>query len=245
MKGCLRICLTIGPTGKEERANRLPPLMRTIPIGESIEPHLEILPYEQVDKLLNANDRSAVAPCICRRSASMMGGSCDAPEESCLIFGDWADYYVQDGRGRSIDRSEVMDILNTADTANFVLQLNNSRGISILCCCCGCCCGVLKKRQRHPKPSEIVSISFIVKLDFAKCLGCRTCVERCQMQAPAEDVDKIVLDTDRCIGCGLCVSACPSEALTLARKPGKKQIQPPITMEATWSIIAQDQIEKY
>jgi electron transport complex protein RnfB len=219
--------------------------MRTIPVGESIEPHLEALPYEQVDELVKAHDRFAVAPCICRRHASMTGGGCDAPEESCLIFGEWADYYVRDGRGRSIDRSEVLDILTRADAANLVVQPTNSWDIAAICCCCGCCCGILRGLQSHPRPSKIVANSFIAKLEPEICQGCWVCVERCQMQALAKDGDRVALNTDRCIGCGLCVSTCPSGALALVRKPDSERTQPPITMDATWRIIAQAQTEMY
>jgi electron transport complex protein RnfB len=215
------------------------PQLRTIPVGESIESHLEALPYEQVDELIKAHDRFAVAPCICRRHARMTGGGCDAPEESCLIFGEWADYYVRDGRGRSIDRSAVMEILTRADAANLVLQPSNSREIAVICCCCGCCCGVLRGLQSHPRLSEIVASSFIAKLEPAMCEGCWVCVERCQMQALAEDGDCVALNTDRCIGCGLCVSTCPSGALTLVRKPDSERAQPPITMDAAWRTMAQ------
>jgi hypothetical protein len=113
--------------------------IRTIPIGQSIEPHLKALPYEQVNELVEANDRFAVAPCICRRQAKLTGGGCDAPEESCLIFGDFADYYVRGGLGRYISRAEVIEILVQADAANLVLQPSNSRDITAICCCCGCC----------------------------------------------------------------------------------------------------------
>jgi Fe-S-cluster-containing hydrogenase component 2 len=221
------------------------PQMRTIPVGESIAPHLEALPYEQVNELIEAHDRFAVAPCICRRRARMVGSGCDAPEESCLIFGEWADYYVRDGRGRSIDRSEVTAILARADAANLVLQPTNSRAIDAICCCCGCCCGTLRGLQSHPKPSEIVASAFSAELDPAMCEGCWDCVERCQMQALAEDGDCVVLSTDRCIGCGLCVTTCPSGALTLVRKPASERTQPPITMDTTWRIIAQAQAEMY
>ena len=146
-------------TRKERPRAQTIPQMRTIPVGQSIEPHLEALPYEQVDELVKAHDRFAVAPCICRRHARMTGGGCDAPEESCLMFGEFADYYVRSGRGRSIDRSEVMEILARADAANLVLQPTNSRDIAAICCCCGCCCGILEGLQSHPKPSEIVAAS--------------------------------------------------------------------------------------
>ncbi len=213
------------------------PQMRTIPIGESVEPHLEALPYERVDELIRAQDRFAVAPCICRRHAKMKGGGCDAPEESCLMFGDFADYYVRDGRGRAIDRSEVREILARADAANLVLQPTNSQYIGAICCCCGCCCGVLRGLQRRPKPVEAVASSFIARLDPEMCQGCWTCLERCQMQAFAEDGDRVALDADRCIGCGLCVSTCPSGALTLARKPGSELTEIPATMDDAWRTI--------
>jgi Pyruvate/2-oxoacid:ferredoxin oxidoreductase delta subunit len=219
------------------------PQIRTIPIGESIKPHLEVLSYEQVNELVKSEDQFAVAPCICRRIARKTGGGCDAPEESCLVFGDWADYYVRDGRGRSIDRSEVLKILARADAANLVLQPSNSINPSFICCCCGCCCGILGGLKDHPRPSEIVASSFIAKYEPEICTGCWTCLERCQMQALTEEVDRVTLDTNRCIGCGLCVSTCPSGALSLVRKPDSECTQIPDTMDATWRVIRQAQTE--
>ena len=134
-------------TMQQRSRPRTIPQMRTIPVGESIEPHLEALPYEQVDELVNAHDRFAVAPCICRRKARMTRGGCDVPEESCLMFGEWADYYVQGGRARAIDRGEVKEILARADAANLVLQPSNSRDSVFICCCCGCCCGALSDER--------------------------------------------------------------------------------------------------
>ncbi|MGB6420831.1 MAG: 4Fe-4S binding protein [Anaerolineales bacterium] len=219
--------------------------MRTIPVGESIEPHLEALPYEQVYDLVKTHERFAVAPCICRRYARMRGGGCDAPEESCLMFDEWADYYVRDGRGRSIDYSEVMKILARADEANLVLQPTNSKDIAAICCCCGCCCGVLRGLQSHPKPAEAVTNSFISQLDSELCDGCWDCLERCQMQALTEDDDRVSLNTERCIGCGLCVTTCPSGALTLMRKPDRFQTQVPESLDDTWRIISQAQAEMH
>ena len=214
------------------------PQIRTIPIGESIDLHLEVFSYEQVNKLVKSKDSFAVAPCICRRTAKLTRGGCDAPEESCLVFGEWADYYVRDGRGRSIDQSEVYEILARAETANLVLQPSNSKDPSFICCCCGCCCGVLGGLKKHPRPAEIVASSFIAKLEPELCTGCWTCLERCQMQALTEEVDRVALDVNRCIGCGLCVSTCPSGALTLVRKPDTGQTQIPATMDDTWRVIS-------
>jgi NAD-dependent dihydropyrimidine dehydrogenase PreA subunit len=214
-------------------------------VSQSIEPHLEALPYEQVAELVKAHDHFAVAPCICRRQAKMKGGGCDAPEESCLIFDEWADYYVSHGRGRSIEQSEVMDILARADAANLVLQPSNSRDIAFLCCCCGCCCGVLNGLQHHPKPAEVVASRFIASFEPEICQGCWTCVDRCQMQALTADDDRVSLNSDHCIGCGLCVSTCPSEALMLVRRPDSEQSQVPVSMDAAWRTISRAQAEMH
>ena len=61
-----------------------------------------------------------------------MGAGCDAPKETCLMFGDWADYYVRNGLGRYIDQTEVIEILTEANKANLVLQPSNSRDIAFL-----------------------------------------------------------------------------------------------------------------
>jgi NAD-dependent dihydropyrimidine dehydrogenase PreA subunit len=215
------------------------PQMRTIPIGRSIEPHLEVLPYERAEELVKTHKKFAVAPCICRRKAEKIGIGCDAPKETCLIFGEWADYYVRNGIGRYIDQSEVAEILTIADKANLVLQPNNSREMVVMCCCCGCCCGILTRLKSHPRPSELVASSFRARHESERCQGCGTCVDRCQMDALIFEGDRVVLNSLRCIGCGLCVSTCPTGSLTLVRKPADEQIKVPISMDATWRELSQ------
>ena len=219
--------------GKVSRPQPVPQI-RTIPVGQSIEPHLEALPYERAEELVKAHGKFAVAPCICRRKAEIAGAGCGAPKEACLMFDDWADYYVRNGLGRYIDRAEVMEILTMANKANLVLQPNNSRDIVFMCCCCGCCCGVLNRLKLHPRPSEQVASPFIARHEPETCEGCGICLDRCQMDALTLENDQAVLNSTRCIGCGLCVSTCPTGSLTLVRKPENEQIKVPITMDATW-----------
>jgi len=228
-------------TAKESPPVETVPQMRVIPVGESIDLPLQALPYEQVNELVKSHNRFAVTTCICRRTAKMRGKGCQAPEESCLIFGDWADYYVRTGRGRSIDRSEVLEILGRADAANLVLQPSNSRTISFICTCCGCCCGVLRGLKQHPRPAEVVASAFVVRLDPEACQGCWTCLDRCQMGALVAGDGHVILKSERCIGCGLCVTTCANKALALERKSETARIQVPPTMDDTWHIIVRDQ----
>ncbi len=215
------------------------PQMRTIPIERSIEPHLEALPYERAEELVKTHQKFAVTPCICRRKAEKTGGGCDAPKETCLIFGEWADYYVRNGLGRYIDQSEVAKILAIADKANLVLQPNNSRELVVMCCCCGCCCAILTRIKLHPRPSELVASPFRATHEPETCASCRTCIDRCQMDALTLEGDRVVFNSHRCIGCGLCVSTCPTRSLTLERKPVSEQMRTPVSMDATWRELSQ------
>jgi len=199
------------------------PQLRTIPVGESIDPHLDVWPYEQAGELVRGHKAVAVAPCICRQEQHLIGSGCEKPLESCLTFDQAAHYFVRNGMSRWVSQDEALAILARAEEAGLVLQPGNSREVLSICTCCGCCCGVLRNIKRHPKPASIVASAFQATLNPATCLGCGACTGRCQMEALHLDDGQAVLDPDRCIGCGLCVTTCPSGSLRLARKPESEQ----------------------
>lgn len=204
------------------------PQLRTIPVGRSLTPEHEVLPYEAAEELVRGQKKFLVAPCICRKEHEMIGEGCDKPQESCLVFGAGVDYYEANGLGRRIDLEETLAIIKQADKKGLVLQPTNAKKIMNMCCCCGCCCQVLKTFKRHPKPAELVSSPFIAQADPETCKACGVCADRCQMDAITYDEDeKVVLNQDRCIGCGLCVSTCPTKSLIMVRKPEESQAPVP------------------
>ncbi len=206
------------------------PQLRTIPVGRSLTPQHEVLPYEQAEEIVRAQNRFVVAPCICRREHTMLEKGCDRPEETCLIFGTTADYYLRNGLGREIDLEETLEILNLAEEAGFVLQPSNAKKAVNICLCCGCCCLVLRNIKRHPKPASLISSPFVAAVNLDTCEGCGDCVDRCQMEALELGDRTVALNLDRCIGCGLCITACPTESLVMVRKPESEQPEVPKNM---------------
>jgi electron transport complex protein RnfB len=217
---------------------RQAPQLRTIPIGESIPVQSEVMAYEQANQLVRSRDKIAVAPCICRREHRMVGEGCDKPEETCLVFGRAADYYVENGLGRAIDVEEALEILQIAETAGLVLQPSNSQRVSNICCCCGCCCQVLKAYKRHPHPASIVSTPYQIASDPDLCIGCGECISRCQMEALSLVDEVAVPDLNRCIGCGLCVTVCDTGSLYLVRKPPQDQPAVPTSLARAYMNLA-------
>jgi len=209
------------------------PQLRTIPVGQSIPVEHKVMPYEMAGELVRSHQRILVAPCICRREKRIAGEGCDKPEESCLVFGNGADYYLKNGIGRMIDQEEALRILRKADNKGLVLQPSNSQKTGSLCCC-----GVLRTIKRHPQPASIISSPFRVSIHDELCDGCGICLDRCQMEALQMDGGKVVIDLSRCIGCGLCVSTCPTKSLTLVRKPSSEQPDVPETMMESYLKLA-------
>ncbi len=207
------------------------PLLRTIPVGQSLTPELEVMPYEQAEQLIRDQTKISVAPCVCRQEKEALGHRCDKPMETCLSFGSGADFYVRNRMGRYISEDEALEILALAEETGLVLQPSASEEAAFICACCGCCCGVLASLKRYPDPAQYVHSAFVAVLDDELCNGCELCLDRCQMEALTSSDGVVALDTGRCIGCGLCVTACPDEALVLMRKPQDEQRSLP----GTWA----------
>ena len=203
------------------------PLLRTIPVEQSIDHNLEVLVYEDAFELIDKNSKFLEAPCICRKERRIMGEGCNKPEGNCLVMGVGVDIYKNAGIGKEIDKNKAKGLIKKADELGLVLQASFSKKIANICCCCGCCCQVLRNLKRHPSPADLVASPFFAQLDKDLCTGCGDCVERCQMDALELNHDKAVLEENKCIGCGLCVSTCPTNALTLKRKPGPEMPKVP------------------
>ncbi len=203
------------------------PQLRTIPLPRSITPEQSVMPYEEARRIIAEQDKIVVAPCICRKEHSMMGKGCDRPLETCLVFGSGAQYYEENGLGRAIGQEEALKILETAEEHALVLQPSNAQKVMNICLCCGCCCQILKNLKRLPNPADFVVSNFFAHVREEDCIGCETCVERCQMEAISMVDGTARVAQERCIGCGVCVPTCPEDAIALEPKPEDKKKTPP------------------
>jgi electron transport complex protein RnfB len=96
-----------------------------------------------------------------------------------------------------------------------------------VCNCCGCCCGILRGITDYGIDNSIARANYYAVIDPDECVGCGTCIDRCQVKAIFERDGVSVVDRDRCIGCGLCVTGCPDGVAKLVRLPDAEMIHPP------------------
>lgn len=214
--------------------NVKPSQMRTIPIGKSIPIEHPTATYDQVRVLVErAAGPFVVVPCICRKSKEMKDKPCARTkrQETCLAFGDMAAGVLRRGHGREIGRDEVLEILRQNEEDGLVVQPSNTQRADFICSCCGCCCGMLSFQKFMPRPLDFWSSNYRAEVNTGACVHCRTCVERCQVNAMTMTGagDAALVNSERCIGCGLCVTTCPAGAIRLLAR--EQTAAPPATEE--------------
>jgi NAD-dependent dihydropyrimidine dehydrogenase PreA subunit len=193
--------------------------LRVIPVEKEIDATTEIQPYEKVSQIIESHTRFAVADCICRKEAKMLGKGCDKLLEACMSFGASADFYIENGMGREITKEEARKILVKAEEDGLIHCSTNSAGNkAFICNCCGCCCKSLANVTKYGNLQAVVKSNYYATKDQETCTDCGTCVERCQVNAILSENDHTIIAKELCIGCGLCASTCPTGSITMVHK---------------------------
>jgi len=202
--------------------------MRTIPVKAPVNISRPVAPYESVKEIIKNQDRIVLTNCVCAQQQSLLESGCNQPVEVCLIFGFYAEYYVDHGMGRWITQEEALGVLDVAEEAGLVHQVPNSLDPAAICNCCPDCCGALRFIKMAPNPAAFIPTDHFAQVDVDLCNACVACVDRCPMEAISITATEVAsINLERCIGCGLCINSCPTGALVLALKPEEIRQEPP------------------
>jgi Fe-S-cluster-containing hydrogenase component 2 len=219
------------------------PFYRTVPVNASIDSTSEVLPYDNAEEIIDRNEKIAVAPCICRTANKTVNNWCGCDLETCLIFGEFADYYVENKLGRYISKEEARDILHDGIAKGRISQVANSQNPEVMCSCCTCGCGMLQIVIAMGKDS--VGRPFITNYYSEtipdKCSGAcsELCISCCPPKSRHPEDGKVLTDSGACLGCGLCVTHCPNKAIRMVKKAESSFYQPPETIFYTYDLMAE------
>ena len=229
---------------KEEYNKTGIPQLRVIPLEKTIDYEQSVAQYDDFKALIESvGEPIAVMECICRKGAELIEEPCTKTKliESCFSFRSAARSAIEKGLAREITREEALKILEKAQEDGLVLQPGNSQNPMNICTCCGCCCGVLSSQKQLPELSQFFATNYYAEVDSELCVGCRTCEERCNVDAVNIEDDIAEIDKARCIGCGVCVPTCTSEAISLIKK--EEETLPPKNTLATYTTIMNKKAE--
>jgi electron transport complex protein RnfB len=206
-----------------------PALQRVIPVEQSVDVDIELLPYERASDLLDNAKSFAVRECICRKQKALIGEPCDYPLENCISFARVEGAFANEAHSTAISKEEAFRILREAEEAGLVHSVyNQQEGTYYICNCCPCCCAIMRGAVEFGQAHALAHSDFYAAVDAEVCTGCEACVDRCHFGALSVPDEICVVDTMRCMGCGLCVSECPSDALRLLRRAPEEQTVPPV-----------------
>jgi ferredoxin len=196
--------------------------IRVLCVEKEIPSEKEIFPYQRVADYIRNSPVIGLSFCYCRHQYDLLGKACNAPRETCMSFGIFADFVVERGFGRNVTVDEALKVLDRTEEHGLVHMTENAmEGNTFMCHCCGCCCvalrGITQLHKDAVNPSE-----YVAEFDPERCNNCGLCEDRCQVHAITIQDEKASSSPERCVGCGLCVSACPEGAIRLVSRPAVK-----------------------
>ncbi|MBN1139236.1 MAG: 4Fe-4S binding protein [Anaerolineae bacterium] len=218
-----------------------PSVHRVIPVEQAIPAGLEIFPYERATEMIENARSWGVRDCICRVQQQLIGRGCDAPVENCISFAPVEGAFDNSRTTRALTKEQALQLLREAADAGLVHSTGNYRdGNNYVCNCCTCCCGVLRGVAEFGLPTAIAHSDFAVLVDADLCIGCESCLERCQFGALSVPEGLCLVDYGRCVGCGVCVSSCPVDALSLHLREEDERLAVPVDDVAWMQVRAQN-----
>ena len=162
--------------------------LRAIPIERTVDDDRQLLPYEDVKKVLDSYTYFCVTQCGCRwrKNLSDETPDCKHPTDNCLHFDRLAHYVVDNGLGKEITRQEAEDVLRKSAELGLVYGINNQQmGTDTICSCCSCCCMWFDGMRKLKKAGSgtMSPSNYRIKAEDQTCTGCGLCVKRCPMDA--------------------------------------------------------------
>ncbi|MCP4682400.1 MAG: 4Fe-4S dicluster domain-containing protein [Desulfobacterales bacterium] len=207
---------------------------RIIPVESEIDVEKdEVLPAEEVRKIIDQFDTIAVATCYCRHEKDLLEDSCKFTDkrENCLMFGPGAQFTIDQKFARPVTKEEARRILKESEDAGLVhksfhAKLDPEREQEAICSCCKCCCGTFQLYYRGVRAMHSVT-SYLAKIDEDECTGCGVCVDMCPMEAIVINDVTAEIEEEKCLGCGVCAHHCDCDAATLVRTGKREVFVPP------------------
>jgi Pyruvate/2-oxoacid:ferredoxin oxidoreductase delta subunit len=178
----------------------------------------QVLPIEDVEKVIDMVDSITRLPCGCRYVST-------GETDKRYCFGLGMDKWGILGRFPDeasslevLEKEEVKRIFRQYDEEGLMHSIwtNVTPYVSGLCNCDRDCRPYKGYIEMRGAPS-FFRAEYVCEVDWDQCTGCKECVSQCQFGAQfySSALSKVYIDATRCFGCGVCRAACSYDAITL------------------------------
>jgi ferredoxin len=186
--------------------------------GRKITHFGQVVPIEDVEKIIDRADSITRMPCGCRFLST---GKANA--RYCFGLG-----VTESGAFDGVpDRSSSLEILDKDEAKRTIRKLDEEglihsvwTGVTPyligICNCDRDCMAYKGYIERRGVPS-FFRAEYVCRVDADLCSGCKACIKQCQFGAQfySSVLGKVYIDPSRCFGCGVCRPVCPTNAIEL------------------------------
>lgn len=183
----------------------------------------QVIPIEDVEKVLDTTVSVVRVPCVCR---SVLSGVYDA--RFCFCFTTFKsdfwprgmfDQYPDYGSNlEELTREEAIKEFQKYDRNGLMHSIwtHGTPFISAICNCTPRDCMTLRIWQKTGT-RPMFKAEYVATIDVEECNGCRDCMKVCHFGAISYSVTlkKCFIDQWKCFGCGLCRAVCSQDAAVL------------------------------
>ncbi len=191
----------------------------------------QVLPIEEVEKILDFVGAIVRISCVCRSSGgkkekrycygislSPRGGKL----ERILAGLDKSFFRGPDGKGiERLTKEEALAAMREHEEEGccHTVWTFHAPFIGGICNCDRADCLAVKATVTHGVP-VMFRAEYVAQIDPDKCNGCRSCMRVCQFGAIGYSASdrKAIIDQRWCYGCGICRAACKKDAIRLEER---------------------------
>ena len=186
----------------------------------------QVLPIEDVEKVIEMVDSITRMPCGCRFQTT---GKTD--KRYCFGFGIDCWGFL----GKYPEAAVSLEVLEKKEARKIFRQFDDEGLIHTIwtgvtpyvvgMCNCDRDCGAYKGYIEMRGAPNFFRAETICQVDWDQCVGCKECMRQCQFGAQfySSALGKVYIDPRRCFGCGVCRAACAYDAIaTIPRKENRE-----------------------
>lgn len=178
----------------------------------------QVVPIEDVEKVLSLTDSITRMPCGCRYFESGITNAryCfGLGIDTAHILGSYADLSAS---FEVMSKDEAMKLIRKFDDEGLMHSVWTviTPFVGGLCNCDGDC-GAYRGYIRNKGRQSFFRAEYICQVDTDLCNGCKECMSQCQFGAQfySSAMGKVTIEPKLCFGCGVCRAACPQGAISL------------------------------